>query len=122
MLINSKTFLTYSHIVKCPPSRDEQNSVESLQMAHYMPRTREGNCYLDHETEPKYRDVQRRYNFFMKMKNGIKFPNGTYPDYEIDYPIIKHYEIGKPSPQLLIILCASYFCKLLQGLLYVTIA
>jgi hypothetical protein len=103
MHINTKTFLTYS-LHHCPPSEDERKLNEPLQMSNHDERMRKGNCFLDPNTRPMYREGQRRYKFVMKIKNGLKLPNGTYPDYEIeiDYPIIKHFEIGKPSPQLLI--------------------
>ena len=98
MRINTKTFLTYS-LHHCPPSKDEKKSDERSHISTYDDMTQKGNCYLDHETQPLYRHVKKRFNFFMTMRNELKLPNGTYPDYEIDYPIIKHYEIGKLCPQ-----------------------
>jgi len=102
MPINIKTCLTYSSKHTCRPSKDEKNSNEPSQMSNHDDRTQKGNCLLDRTTRPMYRENQKWYRFFMKMENGLKLPNGTYPDYEIVYPIIKHFEIGKPSPQLLI--------------------
>ena len=120
MLIDIKTFLTYSKRVPCPPSTHEQDFGESLQGRAIAQR---GNCYLDHQTKPLYRNVKKQFKFYMKMTNGLKSPNGTYPDYEIQYPIINHYKIGKQSPQIHIVVCASpfldYFLFLLLKLLHV---
>ena len=108
MLIDIKTFLTYSKRVPCPPSTHEQDFGESLQGRAIAQR---GNCYLDHQTKPLYRNVKKQFKFYMKMTNGLsrQSPNGTYPDYEIQYPIINHYKIGKQSPQIHIVVCASPF-------------
>ena len=94
--------MTYSLLQKCPPSKDEKKSDDRSYISTYDDMTQKGNCYLDHTTTPLYRALKKQYKFVMKIKNGLKFPNGTYSDYEIDYPIIKHFEIGKPSPQSLI--------------------
>ena len=109
-------FLTYSKKVRCPPSKDVKNSDASLQMSNYIAKSQKGNCYLDHETQPFYRNVKRQYKFYMKMKNELKFLNGTYPDYEKSYPIINHYEIGKQIPHQ-ITFCAfflRYYCNVLM--------
>ena len=106
MPINTKTFLTYSlGLLRCPKDeKDEKKSNEPWQLSNIDERTKKGNCFLGRHTDPMYYENQRRYKFVMEIKNGLKLSNGTYPDYElkIDYPIIKHFEIGKPSPQLLI--------------------
>ena len=104
-VFNTQTFLTYSRRVSCPPSKDERsNGLEN--MLSYGTRKEKGTCYLDHGTKPSYREVKRSYNFFMIIKNNVLLKTGTYPEpLEIDYPKINHYEIGKPSPQFVNLLC-----------------
>ena len=65
-------------------------------MSQFMGTARIGNCYLDHETKPYYRNVKKRFMFYMNVTNALK-PKGTYPGYV--YPV-KHYDIGKLSHKL----------------------
>ena len=102
---NIGTCLIYSRRAACPPAKDEKS--EGINnILNYGTRKKTGSCYLDHQTKPSYREVKSKYNFFMIIKNKVILKNGTYPEpLEIDYPIIKHYSIGKPSPQILSISC-----------------
>ena len=108
MLFNVDLCLTCSRRTACPPAKDEKSDVID-NVINYGTRKKTGSCYMDRQTKPFYREVKKNYNFFMIIKNKVLLKNGTYPEpLEIDYPIIKHYEIGKLSPLILNILCIPF--------------
>ena len=108
MPFNIDLYLNCSRRTACPPAKNEKSDVVD-NVINYGTRKKTGSCYMDRETKPFYREVKKNYNFFMIIKNKVLMKNGTYPEpLEIDYPIIKHYEIGKLSPQILNILCIPF--------------
>ena len=108
MIFNIDLCLTCSRRTACPPAKNE-NPDALDNVINYGTRKKTGSCYMDRQTKPFYREVKKNYNFFMIIKNKVLLKNGTYPEpLEIDYPIIKHYEIGKLSPLILNILCIPF--------------